>query len=158
VPGGLCIAVDVRSLADPPAGLQRPVPDIAEDLAAWGVPTLPVLHPAGSGRRLADLGSAAALHGRGAVVRLELQELDLDKKLPGSSMRWARRSGGNSGFFDLCASLVTADHWPAEGGGYSWGDAQLAKRAAGEGGPGNPESWIKWGMSHHLAEVVDRLS
>ncbi len=61
------------------------------------------------------------------------------------------------GMYDLCASLVAADHWPAEGAAYSWGDAEIAQRAAMVGGPGNAAGWRAWGTAHHLTHVVKML-
>ncbi|MEV4280733.1 beta family protein [Actinoplanes xinjiangensis] len=72
--------------------------------------------------------------------------------------RWPRESKGNASFLDLCDHLVISDHWPTEGGAFSWGDQQLALRAAREGEPGGPSQWIAWGTSHHLAFVMRRLA
>jgi len=71
--------------------------------------------------------------------------------------RQARDGSGNNAMYDLCASLVAADHWPAEGPQYSWGDAEIAQRAAGIGGPGNPMAWRAWGTAHHLTQVLRTL-
>jgi len=59
---------------------------------------------------------------------------------------------------ELCSALVASDHWPSEGAAFSWGDAEIAQRAAGVGGPGNATSWRAWGTSHHLAHVVEQLT
>ncbi|MEU7945041.1 hypothetical protein AB0C50_10230 [Micromonospora taraxaci] len=48
VPADLTIAVDVRHLSDPTEGVRRPLRDIADDLAAWGIPMLPVLQSSSS--------------------------------------------------------------------------------------------------------------
>lgn len=72
--------------------------------------------------------------------------------------RWARRGGRrNDRFYDLCRALVTADHWPAQGAEFSWGDREIARRARYPLGPGSATSWIAWGTSHHLAHVAEWL-
>ncbi|MEV6303896.1 beta family protein [Actinoplanes sp. NPDC051861] len=71
--------------------------------------------------------------------------------------RWARDGNGYKSMYDLCASLVAADHWPAEGPAYSWGDAEIAQRAAVLGGPGNAAGWRAWGTAHHLTHVLKML-
>ncbi|MCP3784759.1 beta family protein [Micromonospora sp. A3M-1-15] len=71
--------------------------------------------------------------------------------------RWAREGGGNASMYDLCKALTAADHWPPDGRQHSWGDSQIALRAAGIGGPGNATSWRAWGTSHHLAHVSAQL-
>ncbi|WP_369077093.1 beta family protein [Paractinoplanes maris] len=65
---------------------------------------------------------------------------------------------GNKAMYELCASLVAADHWPAEGGAYSWGDGEVARCAERFGGPGNPMQWRAWGTAHHLTHVLRTLS
>ncbi|MFC6017906.1 beta family protein [Plantactinospora solaniradicis] len=61
-------------------------------------------------------------------------------------------------FHDLCRTLVSAEHWPAAGSAFSWGDQEIARRARYTPGPGSTASWIAWGTSHHLAEVVRALN
>jgi hypothetical protein len=70
LPADLAIAVDVRYLDDPAEGLRRPIRDIAEDLAAWRIPVLPVFRLEDSAQRLGDIGYAAETHGGDAVLRL----------------------------------------------------------------------------------------
>lgn len=60
--------------------------------------------------------------------------------------------------YDLCEALVASDHWPATGRDFSWGDQQIAARAVGHSGPGNPANWRAWTTSHHLAHVVNQLT
>jgi T4 beta protein len=60
--------------------------------------------------------------------------------------------------YDLCEALVASDHWPATGRDFSWGDEQIAERAGGHPGPGNPTNWRAWTTSHHLAHVVNQLT
>ncbi|MFY1692983.1 beta family protein [Plantactinospora sp. WMMB782] len=78
VPADLTIAVDVRHLADPTEGVRRPMRDIADDLAAWGIPMLPVLHLYDTAARLADVRHAADLHSGHAVLRLGSDTRDPD--------------------------------------------------------------------------------
>ncbi|QLQ35930.1 beta family protein [Micromonospora robiginosa] len=78
VPRDMAIAVDIRHLADPTSGIRRPLPDIAEDLHQWGTPFLPVAHLRDTPGRMADIREAAALHGHGAVLRLE-DDIDHDE-------------------------------------------------------------------------------
>lgn len=73
--------------------------------------------------------------------------------------RWARRGGrSDDRCYSLCHALVAADHWPAAGAAYSWGDHEIARRARYAPGPGTPSSWIAWGTSHHLAHVARSLA
>ena len=280
VPPNMTIAVDVGYLADPDEGRRAPLRDIAEDLAAWGVPIRPVLHLHDSAVRLAEARDATAMHAGHVVVRLggyvadpddeeaetQLRELcrragttieqsalildffevrskrDLGRVEPlvRKCVAWARRypwesiavtsgampesiadlptntatpiprhdlalwrrlqepdigfgdygiahpkmtvggwrptpnlrytdddvwwiyrrardGNGNKSMYDICASLVTADHWPAEGPGYSWGDSEIARRAIGHGGPEIPTGWRAWSTAHHLTHVLRML-
>src|SRR6266516_1833810 len=70
LPADLVVAVDVRHLPDPADGIRRPMRDIADDLGAWVIPMVPVLHLHDSPERMADAGYAAAMHGGHAVLRL----------------------------------------------------------------------------------------
>jgi hypothetical protein len=70
LPADLTIAVDVRHLADPTNSVRRPMRDLADDLAAWLIPMLPVLRLDDSPARIADVRYAADLHGGHAVLRL----------------------------------------------------------------------------------------
>ncbi|WP_306206202.1 beta family protein [Actinoplanes sp. RD1] len=72
--------------------------------------------------------------------------------------RWARRGGrSDDRCQDLCRTLVASAHWPATGGHFSWGDAEIARRARSARGGGSPASWIAWSTSHHLAHVLHTL-
>jgi hypothetical protein len=71
--------------------------------------------------------------------------------------RWSQDTIDRPAMYDLCRALVASDHWPPEGGLFSWGDHQIAARATGAGGPGNATNWRAWTTSHHLAQVVDQL-
>ncbi|WP_018784305.1 beta family protein [Micromonospora sp. CNB394] len=71
--------------------------------------------------------------------------------------RATRDGNGNIGIYDICKALVSADHWPAAGRHFSWGDEQIALRAACHAGTGVATDWIAWGTSHHLAYVAAQL-
>jgi len=73
--------------------------------------------------------------------------------------RWARHeTGGNDSFYDLCQTLISSAHWPAEGPDYSWGDSELARCAGRQRGPGSAMQWRAWATSHHLAHVTSELA
>lgn len=73
--------------------------------------------------------------------------------------RWARRGGrGDDRCHDLCRTLVGSPHWPAAGARFSWGDAEIARRARTAPGAGSPASWISWSTSHHIAHVLESLA
>ena len=72
--------------------------------------------------------------------------------------RWARRGGrGDDRCHDLCRTLVTAPHWPAAGARFSWGDAEIARRARTARGPGSSNTWMAFSTSHHIAYVLQTL-
>lgn len=72
--------------------------------------------------------------------------------------RWARRGGrSDDRCHDLCRTLVDSAHWPAAGARFSWGDAEIARRARTARGGGSSASWISWGTSHHIAHVLHAL-
>ncbi|MFF5291275.1 beta family protein [Paractinoplanes globisporus] len=73
--------------------------------------------------------------------------------------RWARRGGRDDDrCHDLCRTLVRSPHWPAAGARFSWGDAEIARRARTAPGAGSPASWISWSTSHHIAHVLESLA
>lgn len=72
--------------------------------------------------------------------------------------RWQQDKLARPAMYDLCQALVTSDHWDPDRPNLSWGDEQIAARAAGRCGPGNPTSWRAWGTSHHLAHVTRQLT
>lgn len=65
-------------------------------------------------------------------------------------------SGGNAQFTSHARTLVAGPHY--RGAGFSDGDACLAKIANGTATPGNPETWLRIAVNHHLAHVVDALA
>ena len=70
--------------------------------------------------------------------------------------RWARRGGrSDDRCHDLCRTLVSSAQWPAAGARFSWGDAEIARRARAAGGAGSAASWIAWATSHHIAVVLN---
>jgi hypothetical protein len=72
--------------------------------------------------------------------------------------RWARRGGrGDDRCHDLCRTLVTSPQWPAAGSRFSWGDAEIARRARAAPGAGTASSWFAWSTSHHIAHVLRTL-
>ncbi|GAA0489420.1 hypothetical protein Ade02nite_73670 [Paractinoplanes deccanensis] len=72
--------------------------------------------------------------------------------------RWSRRGGrSDDRCHDLCRTLVTSAHWPPTGARFSWGDAELARRARTARGGGSPASWMSWSTSHHIAHVLQTL-
>ena len=72
--------------------------------------------------------------------------------------RWARRGGrGDDRCHDLCRTIVESPHWPSAGARFSWGDAEIARRARTAPGAGSPASWMSWSTSHHIAHVLAML-
>jgi hypothetical protein len=73
--------------------------------------------------------------------------------------RWARRGGrSDDRCHDLCRTLVTSPHWPASGARFSWGDAEIARRARTAPGAGSAGTWMAFSTSHHIAYVLSALS
>lgn len=72
--------------------------------------------------------------------------------------RWARRGGrSDDRCHDLCRTLVTSPQWPSAGARFSWGDAEIARRARTARGAGSSASWIAWSTSHHISHVLRAL-
>lgn len=71
--------------------------------------------------------------------------------------RWHQDKPARPAMYDLCRSLVLSDHWEAGRPQLSWGDQQIAARAADRSGPGNATSWRAWSTSHHIAHVTNQL-
>jgi hypothetical protein len=73
--------------------------------------------------------------------------------------RWARRGGrSDDRCHDLCRTLVTSPQWPSAGARFSWGDAEIARRARTARGAGSSASWIAWSTSHHISHVLRDLA
>ncbi|MFI5936762.1 beta family protein [Actinoplanes sp. NPDC051494] len=277
------LGVDLAAIADPADPLASPPLDLAEELAAIGVPMLPVLRAGDSGRRLAEHGLAARMHLKRAMLRLQphldvrnaaeatgttgrllagsglepervdllidlaetacaahadrfeerarhvlrwagtqpwrsvtiaagamppnLDDLPTDEPVPVGRLdaqvwsrlsapgvgyadygvtspvrrdgvhhrqlptlrytadadwwiyRWSRRGArSDDRCHDLCRAIVTSPQWPSEGARFSWGDAEIARRARSAMGGGSPAGWIAWGTSHHIAHVLHTLT
>ncbi|MFI6073641.1 beta family protein [Actinoplanes sp. NPDC051343] len=72
--------------------------------------------------------------------------------------RWARRGGrSDDRCHDLCRTLVTSPYWPSSGARFSWGDAEIARRARTAPGGGSPGTWMAFSTSHHIAHVLNTL-
>jgi hypothetical protein len=115
--------------------------------------------------RLAQPGVAYADHGvTSPVRRLGVQhhrQLPTLRYTSGPDWwiyRWARRERrGDDRCHDLCRTLVHSAQWPAVGARFSWGDAEIARRARTARGDGSPAGWIGWSTSHHIAHVLRTL-
>ncbi|WP_229399544.1 beta family protein [Micromonospora okii] len=115
-------------------------------------------------RRLADLGVGYGDYGVGCAVpgaeaagdRLPTVRYATDGAW--WVYRWSRRGGrGDERVADLCRTVVSAPHWPADGAGFSWGDHEILRRARGTAGAGSTANWAAWSTSHHLAHVLREL-
>jgi hypothetical protein len=94
LPANVTIAVDVQHLPDPADGVRRPMRDIADDLGAWVIPMLTVLHLHDSPERMADAACAADMHGGRAVLRLGSDTHDPDDaEAEGQLDRLSRHAG-----------------------------------------------------------------
>jgi hypothetical protein len=72
--------------------------------------------------------------------------------------RWARRERrSDDRCQDLCRTLVNSEQWPVTGARFSWGDAEIARRARTARGAGSSAGWIGWSTSHHIAHVLQTL-
>lgn len=65
---------------------------------------------------------------------------------------------GNESFFTVCQRVVASPHWPAAGPNYSAGDHEIERCSRSVAGAGRATEWLKYGLSHHLAHVADRLA
>jgi len=66
------------------------------------------------------------------------------------------RTYGYDQFFDICAELVQRPEY--SGADFSYGDQQIAAKAAREGSCGNAETWRQIGVNHHVEMVLDQLA
>lgn len=64
--------------------------------------------------------------------------------------------GGNAQFTAHARTLVAGSLY--RGPAFSQGDACLDQIANGSAPPGNPETWLRIAVNHHLAHVVDALA
>lgn len=65
---------------------------------------------------------------------------------------------GNEAMHTLCNRIVNSDYWPATGSDYSSGDYEIARCAERTRGAGRATEWLRWGASHHITHIVDRLT
>lgn len=65
---------------------------------------------------------------------------------------------GNRIIFQLAAQFIAPSTTPFRGAGYSWGDSEIARWAAGTGGPGGGKEWVAVRSSLHITFVTDRLA
>lgn len=106
----------------------------------------------------ADYGVTSPIH-RVGVHHRQLPTLRYTAEHDWWIYRWARRGGrADDRCHDLCHTLTHSPQWPAAGARFSWGDAQIARRARSARGAGTPSSWIAWSTSHHIAQVLATVS
>jgi hypothetical protein len=148
-------SVSVASGAMPPnlddLPTDRPVPLGRLDARLWerlGEP----------GLGYADYGVTSPVRRRGVQHHRQLPTLRYTAEKEWWIYRWARRGGrSDDRCHDLCRTLVTSPQWPSIGARFSWGDAEIAKRARTARGAGSSASWIAWSTSHHIAHVLRTL-
>jgi hypothetical protein len=106
----------------------------------------------------ADYGVTSPVRRRGVQHHRQLPTLRYTTETDWWIYRWARRGGrSDDRCHDLCRTLVTSPQWPSVGARFSWGDAEIAKRARTARGAGSSASWIAWSTSHHIAHVLRTL-
>ena len=149
-------SVSVASGAMPPnlddLAANRPVTVGRLDARVWGR-----LREPGVG--YADYGVTSPVRRSGVQHHRQLPTLRYTADRDWWIYRWTRRGGrGDDRCHALCRALVDSAHWPARGARFSWGDAEIARRARSAPGPGSAASWIAWSTSHHLAHVLETLT
>ncbi|GIE88065.1 beta family protein [Actinoplanes regularis] len=106
----------------------------------------------------ADYGVTSPVRRLGVQHHRQLPTLRYTTERDWWIYRWARRGGrSDDRCHDLCRTLVTSPQWPAAGARFSWGDAEIARRARTARGAGSSASWIAWGTSHHISHVLRTL-
>ncbi len=106
----------------------------------------------------ADYGVTSPVRRRGVQRHRQLPTLRYTAEHNWWIYRWSRRGGrSDDRCHDLCYSLVTSPHWPADRPRFSWGDAEIARRARSARGGGSSASWMSWSTSHHIAHVLRTL-
>ncbi len=148
-------SVSVAAGAMPPDldGLptDRPVTVGRHDARAWARLGEP-------GLGYADYGVTSPVRRLGVQHHRQLPTLRYTTDRDWWIYRWARRGGrSDDRCHDLCRTLVTSPQWPSAGARYSWGDAEIARRARTARGAGSSASWIAWSTSHHIAHVLRTL-
>jgi hypothetical protein len=89
-----------------------------------------------------------------ATILAQLRYASID-----SWIIWKGRNAITEGFdqfFAICADLVSRPEY--RGANFSWGDAEIAQKAANVGSCGNAQTWRQIGTSHHLETVLDQIS
>ncbi|MEU4624425.1 beta family protein [Actinoplanes sp. NPDC023801] len=103
----------------------------------------------------ADYGVTSPVRRRGVQPHRQLPTLRYTTEREWWIYRWARRGGRDDDrCHDLCRTLVRSPQWPAAGARFSWGDAEIARRARTARGAGSSASWIAWSTSHHISHVL----
>ncbi|MBM2618893.1 beta family protein [Actinoplanes sp. LDG1-06] len=106
----------------------------------------------------ADYGVTSPVRRRGVQRHRQLPTLRYTGEHNWWIYRWSRRGGrSDDRCHDLCRTLVTSEHWPAAGARFSWGDAEIARRARIAPGAGSASGWMSWSTSHHIAHVLQTL-
>ncbi|GAA4598279.1 hypothetical protein BJY16_002654 [Actinoplanes octamycinicus] len=106
----------------------------------------------------ADYGVTSPVRRLGVQHHRQLPTLRYTTEREWWIYRWARRGGrSDDRCHDLCRTLVTSAQWPAAGAKFSWGDAEIARRARTARGAGSSASWIAWSTSHHISHVLRTL-
>jgi len=112
-----------------------------------------------SGVGYADYGVTSPVRRHGVQRHRQLPTLRYTADHYWWIYRWSRRGGrSDDRCHDLCRTLVTSAHWPAAGSRFSWGDAEIARRARTARGAGSPAGWMAWSTSHHIAHVLQTLA
>ena len=148
-------SVSVASGAMPPnlddLPTDRPVAVGRLDARVWGRLREP-------GLGYADYGVTSPVRRHGVQFHRQLPTLRYTAELHWWIYRWARRGGrSDDRCHDLCRTLVCSPQWPADGARFSWGDAEIARRARTARGAGSSTGWIAWSTSHHIAHVLRTL-
>jgi hypothetical protein len=106
----------------------------------------------------ADYGVTSPVRRLGVQHHRQLPTLRYTTERDWWIYRWARRGGrSDDRCHDLCRTLVTSPQWPSAGARFSWGDAEIARRARTARGAGSSASWIAWSTSHHMSHVLRAL-
>jgi hypothetical protein len=106
----------------------------------------------------ADYGVTSPVRRLGVQNHRQLPTLRYTAEREWWIYRWARRGGrSDDRCYDLCRTLVNSPQWPAAGARFSWGDAEIARRARTARGAGSSAGWIAWSTSHHIAHVLQTL-
>ncbi|GAA2641448.1 beta family protein [Paractinoplanes durhamensis] len=106
----------------------------------------------------ADYGVTSPVRRHGVQRHRQLPTLRYTDEHNWWIYRWSRRGGrSDDRCQNLCRTLVDSPHWPSAGARFSWGDAEIARRARTAHGGGSSASWMSWSTSHHIAHVLAAL-